>query len=83
MVDDSLFQVASCPDDLNDFCTRDPLRLAGDDSYLVPALSPGDHPFELTDIHGNCTLDGRTRRTVSVAIGTVAEVAFNVVCGAP
>jgi hypothetical protein len=81
MVDDSLFVVAICPEDPFDFCSRETLRLAGNDSHLVQSLSPGDHPFELTDIRANCRVDGAARRTASVAIGAVVEVAFNLVCG--
>ena len=83
MVDDSLFQVATCPVDPYDFCSRNPLRLAGNDSHLVPALSPASHPVELTDVHTNCRVDGPTRRTVSVAVSAVAEVVFNLTCGTP
>ena len=69
-VDDSLFQVAICPAPPGDFCNgRAVLRLAGNDSYLVPALSPRDPPFELRGIYGNCRVDGPTRRTVSGAGG--------------
>jgi hypothetical protein len=82
MVDDSLFQVVSC-DYIIYFCTRDPLRLAGNDSHLVPALSPGSHPVELTDVRTDCSVDGAPRRTVSVAPGVVAEVAFKLTCGTP
>lgn len=84
MVDDSLFQVPTCPDsDVGFFCPRAPVRLAGTDSRLVPTLSPGDHPFELTDIHGSCRVEGSNRRTASVAVGGVAEVVFSLVCGTP
>jgi hypothetical protein len=83
MVDNSLFEVVSRPDDAFPGLTEVPLRLAGNDSHLVPALSPGSHPVELTDIHGSCRVEGSNPRTVSVVIGAVAEVTFDLVCGTP
>jgi hypothetical protein len=84
MLDDSLFQVPTCPEaDAAFFCPGAPLRLAGTDSHLVTSLVPGDHTVELRDVHGSCRVEGSNRRIASVAVGGVAEVVFSLVCGTP
>ncbi|MEA2713199.1 MAG: hypothetical protein QOK27_1160, partial [Gemmatimonadales bacterium] len=46
-------------------------------------LTPGDHLVGLGGIAGNCQVQGDNPRTVTVAAGAPASVAFTVICAAP
>jgi hypothetical protein len=57
-----------------------PLRILSGGSYLDSRVEPGDHTYELTDIAPNCAVGGSNPATVSVAVGAVSAIAFNVTC---
>lgn len=48
----------------------------------LPNVAPGAHTVGLTGLAGNCQASGDNPRSVTVAAGTVAPVAFGVVCTA-
>lgn len=50
-------------------------------SLIVPGVAAGEHTVWLGHVATNCSVDGPNPRTVSVAGGATAEVAFAVNCG--
>lgn len=60
-----------------------PLLIPPTGSYLIPQVPPGDHAVQLGDIASNCSVvDGRDR-TVSVVVGELSVVRFDVTCQGP
>jgi hypothetical protein len=57
-----------------------PLRMGPTASYRLERLTPGDHTIELTDIAPHCRVEGTNPRTVTVALGVIVPVTFNVLC---
>ncbi len=59
-----------------------PRKLDGSTATVVETfyLATGSHRVTLGNVAANCTVTGTTSRTVSVTVGGVAEVAFEVVC---
>ena len=59
-----------------------PRKLDGSATSVVETfyLATGNHGVTLGNVAANCTVTGTTSRTVSVTVGGVAEVAFEVVC---
>jgi hypothetical protein len=51
-------------------------------SLGITEVSPGDHTVQLAGMAANCTVSGENPRTVTVAAGQTASVAFEVTCGA-
>jgi hypothetical protein len=51
-------------------------------SVTFSGLEAGSHQVELSDIAGNCTVDGSNPKTVSVTAGGTASASFDVSCEA-
>jgi len=51
-------------------------------SITISGLAAGDHTVALEGVASNCAVDGASPRTVSIAAGATAEVAFAVTCAA-
>ncbi len=58
--------------------TPQPIALSG--TLTLPNVAAGSHTVRLTGLAPNCTVNGANPRTVSVAAGATATVAFVVQC---
>jgi hypothetical protein len=56
-----------------------PRPLGGNTTQELP-LQPGEHELALSGLAKNCTLSGKSRRSVTVAAGAAAGAAFEVSC---
>jgi hypothetical protein len=54
-----------------------------DADTTLSGLTPGAHTLSLTDVAGNCTVDGQGQRTAQVQSGSTAEVEFTIDCSGP
>lgn len=60
----------------------DPQLITANGDVTLGALAPGDHLLELSDIAQNCSLAGPNPRSGTVTAGELAEVRFEITCGA-
>jgi hypothetical protein len=56
--------------------------VAVQDTILIAGPTAGDHTVALDGVAANCAVDGANPRTVMIASGATAEVAFTVTCRA-
>jgi hypothetical protein len=60
----------------------EPQPITANGDVTLTALTPGDHLLELSDIAQNCGLAGVNPRSATVTAGELAEVRFEIICGA-
>lgn len=46
-------------------------------------VTPGNHSVQLSDVAGNCTVQGTNQRSANVTAGSTTEVNFSITCSAP
>ena len=60
-----------------------PVPIVASGSYSFADVSPGEHQVQLSGIAANCRVDGENPRSITLAEGSGAAVAFSVLCSAP
>jgi preprotein translocase subunit YajC len=58
-------------------------RIGVNASETVADVAPGSHRVALSDVAGNCTVQGPNPRTVTVGAGQTTAVEFTITCAAP
>ena len=57
-----------------------PARISSNGEWLLAGRAPGDHTIELRDVASNCVIAGGNSRAVTVTVGAVTDVRYEVGC---